>query len=173
MSNIEIINRANNQIYPQYIPISLETVAYGSFSNTVSQTITSNTITEVELDTTEISNLVILDDNSKVYVNKTGLYKYEYSLQLSRTGNRSEGIEIYIRVNGLNVPRSATRYRLEKQNAEICAFTSYIIPLNAGDYIETIVYALTPNDNYVLTHFPATVNYPLIPSSIININQIA
>jgi hypothetical protein len=153
------------------------TKIYGSFSNSQTKTVDgANIPTIIPLDTIEASNGVRLESTTRVVAPITGTYKYDYSLQVDQsTGGTSEVI-VWIRINGNDVPRTASLVTLQGQTNEVFPFCSYILPLEANDYVELVfasstasVVALataewtTPTDAY---------NRPAIPSLIVNMNLL-
>lgn len=172
MSRTEFIDPSNGKIFPQYIPPFNQVLAYGSFCSTTSQTVSgSNAPTALSYNTTEIANLTNFV-GSRIYVQSTGIYRFAYSIQLDKSGGGTAPCEIYIAVNGTPVPRSTGRIVVAGQNGETLPYCDYILPLNAGQYLE--VYIVSADATMTATYFPAVVGqYPEIPSIISNIQQIA
>lgn len=172
MSRTEFIDPATGKIFPQYIPPFPQTVAYGSFSSTVSQTVTgANTPTAIPYNTTEIANLTNFV-GSKIFIQSTGIYRFSYSIQLDKSGGGNSPCEIYIAINGTPVPRSTSRVVVDGNNAEQFPFCDYILSLTAGQYIEVLF--VSSDATMTATYFPETIGqHPSIPSIISNIQQIA
>jgi hypothetical protein len=172
MSNAEIIDPNTKKIYPKYIPPFPQTVAYGSFSSTVSQTVLgSNTPTPITYNTTEIANLTNFV-GSKIFVQSTGIYRFAWSIQLDKSGGGNSPCEIYIAVNGTPVPRSSGQVVVAGQSGETFPYCDYILSLTAGQYIE--VFFNSSDATMTATRFPEVIGrFPEIPSIISNIQQIA
>lgn len=168
---------SNGLIQPQYLPFPLN-VSYGSFSSSQTQTQTNgvaNTPTVITHDTTEIANGVALvpGNTSRIRVSQTGVYKFLYSIQLDKSGGSTSVCDIWIRVNGTNVPRSAGQVVVAGPNGETLPCVEYILSLNANDFVEVVFSSV--DSTMAVTAFPENlvVGIPAIPSIITNIIQIA
>jgi len=173
MSNREIIDyNGTGQILPKYIPPWSQTLAYGSFCSTQSQTVLgASTPTAITYNTTEIAQYTNYL-GSRIYVQRSGVYRFTYSIQLDKSGGGNSPCEIYIAINGTPVPRSGSQVRVEGQTGETFPMCEFIIQLTAGQYVE--VFFNSSDATMTAQHFPEVVGqYPEIPSIIANIQQIA
>ncbi len=168
---------SNNRIDAMYLPAPYN-LAYGSFSSSQTQRQTgnvANTPTPVTYNTVEIAKDVALtaSPGSQIQVSNTGVYKLLYSIQLDKTGGGNSTCDIWIRVNGNNVPRSAGQVVVAGQNGETLPCVEYILSLNAGDTVEVVFCSAVAT--IAITAFPenVVVGIPSIPSIISNIIQIA
>ena len=75
---------------------------------------------------------------------------------------------VYIRINGVNVPRSNSRILLKKDGF-IFPVCEYIVPMNKNDYIEVIAY--TTGGTVYAYATEAGLN-PAIPSIISDIYSL-
>jgi len=108
---------------------------------------------------------------SKVYVNDTGLYNFQFSAQLDKAGGSASAVYIWPRVNGVNVADSATKIVIDGPNNEIVAAWNFFLVMQAGDYFEL---AWQANDtNVVVAAEPASGNIPGIPSIILTVNWVS
>ena len=108
---------------------------------------------------------------SKVYVIDTGLYNFQFSAQLDKTGGSASEVYIWPRVNGVNVPDSATRIVINGPNSEIVPAWNFFLVMQAGDYFEL---AWQSSDTAVIA--PAVSpsgNIPGIPSVILTVNWVS
>lgn len=108
---------------------------------------------------------------SKVYVIDTGLYNFQFSTQLDKTGGSASEVYIWPRVNGVNVPDSATRIVIDGPNSEIVPAWNFFLVMQAGDYFEL---AWQSSDTAVIA--PAVSpsgNIPGIPSVILTVNWVS
>ena len=158
-----------------------DTAPYGSFSNSTSQTAPSVGSTAVVIyDTTESSNGVYRDtvNTSRIYVRNYGWYNIQFSLELSNGDNVAQWADVWYRQNGVDVPRSATRFNMPaRPNANdlshVCGTVNIFLEMQAGDYVE--VAGTTSSTLVGLTSYPAntTIPRPAIPSAIVTLNYIA
>lgn len=73
---------------------------------------------------------------TQLTVSRTGIYNIQFSAQLDKTDSGADSAEIWLRVNGDNLPWSNTWVELTKNDAKVAAAWNWMIPLNAGDYVE-------------------------------------
>ena len=104
---------------------------------------------------------------SKVYVAQTGIYNFQFSAQLDKTGGLASAVYIWPRINGINLPDSATKIVINGPNSEIVAAWNFVLVLQANDYFEL---AWQSSDtNVVIPYVTATGNIPAIPSIILTV----
>jgi hypothetical protein len=169
--------------YIGLMPISdaaeADTAPYGSFSNNTDQTAPSVGSTAVVVyDTTEESNGVYLSNSSRLNVRNAGTYNVQFSLQLVNKDNAVQYADVWFRVNGTDVPRSASRFDIPiRKNAtewgHIIGTVNIFLDLNANDYVE--IAGTTSSTLVALEHYPADTGIPrpAIPAAIVTVNSIA
>jgi hypothetical protein len=142
---------------------------YGSFYDTTTQTATTiNTATAVTFNTTDLSSGVYLGTpTSRVYVDTPGIYNFDTSFQLDKTAGGTGLFYLWFRLNGVDVPDSASQIRIQGNNAEIFSSLNYFFNLTAGDYVE-IIYSVDDLSIQLLTE-PAAAPHPGIPSIILTV----
>lgn len=142
---------------------------YGSFYDTTTQTATViNTAKAVTFNNTDLSVGVYLGTpTSRVYVDTPGIYNFDTSFQLDKTAGGTGEFFLWFRLNGVDVPDSASQIRIQGNNAEIFSSLNYFFDLNAGDYVELM---FSVSDLTVeITAFPAAAPHPGIPSVILTV----
>ena len=107
---------------------------------------------------------------SKVYVNDTGLYNFQFSAQLDKTGGSASAVYIWPRINGVNIPDSATKIVIDGPNNEIVPAWNFVLVMQAGDYFELAWQS--PDINVIVPYEVPTGNIPGIPSIILTVNQV-
>ncbi len=108
---------------------------------------------------------------SKIFVANTGVYNFQFSAQLDKTGGSASAVYIWPRVNGVNLPDSATKIVIDGPNNEIVAAWNFVLVLEAGDYFEL---AWESSDtNVVIPYVAATGNIPAIPSIILTVSWVS
>jgi len=150
----------------------------GSFSDFTSQLQTggvADTPTPITFDTTNVANGISLGSPaSRIVVSKTGLYQYQFSAQLDKTGGGTSPMEIWLRRNGTDISGTATQIVVAGTNGETVMTVPFFLDLSANDYIET-VFASSDATMQVST-FPATTTpyvRPSVPSIIANMNLLS
>lgn len=135
--------------YPITGAIQSNQYPYGTFTNTVLDTITSTTVAyTITYENTEDSGGgVYLDSThtSRVYVSKSGDYLINFCPQFFSTNASSESADVWLRKNGVDVPRTNSRITLQGNPNYSLHSVPFIIDLKAGDYIEVAWCASSTN----------------------------
>jgi len=108
---------------------------------------------------------------SKIYVNNTGVYNFQFSAQLDKTGGGSDAVYIWPRINGVNVPDSATKIVIDGPNDEVVPAWNFVLVMEAGDYFELAWQS--PDTDVVIPYVAATGNIPAIPSIIMTVTWVS
>jgi hypothetical protein len=99
---------------------------YGSFSDSTTQTLTADTAKAVTFDTTEESDGVAIGTpTSRIVITNAGTYNIQFSLQVDKTDGGQDDATIWLRVNGNDVPRTATDITVEqsaRRRLELCLY---------------------------------------------------
>jgi hypothetical protein len=161
------------RINPNLLPPPFNT-QYGSFGSTLSQTVTgANQATPITHNVTFQTYGIDFDpaNPSHIRISVSGIYKFSYSVQLDKTGGGNSTCDLWIAVDGVPVPQSASRCVVAGQTGETFPYCEYILQLNAGQYVEVIF--ASPDNTMTAQHFAAVPPYPEVPSIITNVIQIA
>lgn len=152
---------------------------YGAFSNNTDQLAPSaGSSATVVFDTTEESNGIYLSNTTRINVRNAGLYNFQYSLQLQNSTNDGQYADVWFRVNGTDVLRSASRFGLPARKStgdpsHLIGSMNIFLDLNANDYVEVV--GSVSDVGVSLEHFAAdaTIPRPSIPAVILTANFIA
>lgn len=146
---------------------------YGAAWTTTTQTLTSaDTATAVVFATISPAyGVSIGNPASRIVVADTGVYDVQFSAQIDNTSGGDQQVWIWPRINGTNVPDSASTLRIKGNNAEIVASWNFLLPLDSGQYVELMWAA--DNTNVVLLAASATTVYPAIPAVILTVNEVS
>lgn len=145
--------------------------AYGSFYDTTTQTAAAiNTAYAMTFDTTDLSaGVTVGSPTSRIYVDRPNVYNIQFSAQLDNTSGGNHLVYIWLRVNGTDVPNSASQVRLKGTDGELVASWNFLYSLNAGDYFE-IMWSVS--DTAVqITAAAAAAPVPAIPSVILTVTD--
>lgn len=107
---------------------------------------------------------------SRVYVDNTATYNFQFSAQLKNTAGGTKRVYIWPRVNGVNVDESATEVTLTggSNDATVAAW-NFVLNLKAGDYFE-LIYSVS--DTAVsFPYVAASAPVPAIPSVILTVTS--
>lgn len=152
---------------------------YGSFISTVDQPLTAATPYVVEYSSTTGSNGVTLNNDAitgnptNLTVDTAGIYEATASLQVLHTGGGTITMTFWLRVDGVDLPDSASSIEMGNNNNRTLPFVPIVLSLAAGQYVEWVVMSSGPSTS--LEHFPAVVGppaVPAIPSAIVSLKRI-
>ena len=104
---------------------------------------------------------------SKIYVSQTGIYNFQFSAQLDKSGGSASAVYIWPRINGVNVPDSATKIVIDGPNNEIVAAWNFVLVMQANDYFE-LAWQSSDTD-VIIPYVAASGNIPAIPSIILSV----
>ena len=152
---------------------------YGCFTNNTDQLSPSVGATAaVALDTTEEALGVFLSNTSRINVRNYGIYNVQFSLQLVNIDNDVQFADVWFRVNGVDVPRSASRFDLPARKSasvpsHVIGTVNTFIEMQAGDYVE--IAGTTSSTDVSLEHYVAdtVIPRPAIPAAIVTVQYIA
>jgi hypothetical protein len=152
---------------------------YGCFTNNSDQLSPSvGSTAVVALDTTEEASGVFLSNTSRINVRNYGIYNVQFSLQLVNLNNAPQYADVWFRVNGTDVPRSASRFDIPARKSagvpsHVIGTVNTFIEMNAGQYVE--IAGTTSSTDVTLEHYAADTGIPrpAIPAAIVTVQYIA
>ena len=168
---VDKLNKAVEGLQMTPPPREFKRARYGSFYDTTTQLATViNTATAITFNNTDLSNGVFIGSPaSRIIVDSEGIYNFDTSFQLDKTSGGVEEFYIWFRLNGVDVPNSASQIRIQGNNAEIFSSLNYFFNLKANDYVELM---FSVSDLSVeLKSFVAAPPVPAIPSIILTVNN--
>jgi hypothetical protein len=152
---------------------------YGCFTNNTDQLSPSVGATAVVVyDSTEEASGVFLSNSSRLNVRNYGIYNVQFSLQLVNLANDPQFADVWFRLNGTDVPRSASRFDIPARKSagvpsHVIGTVNTFIEMQAGDYVE--IAGTTSSTDISLEFYAAdvTIPRPAIPSAIVTVQYIA
>lgn len=147
---------------------------YGSFSDNESHSaLSANTAYAIPINTTEFSDGVIRDpdDNTKIVVDQSGLYNFQFSTQFVSTNSAAKQVYVWARKNEIDIPHSATRLSVVGNGVYFVAAWNFVISMNANDNFQ-LMWATT-DISVSITSPPATSFSPSIPSTLLTVTLVA
>lgn len=142
------------------------TAAYAQFSDTTDQVLVAATPKVVKFNTTDAAvGVSVVDPGTgptQLTVAASGTYRFDISLQMLNTGGGGATITFWARINGTNVPNSASSIEMGNNNNRTLPYVALITPMNAGEYLEWVV--LSTGANTSIEHFAAVVGPPAVPA---------
>ena len=169
-ANSAASSSSGQDLAPLYTP-QLEDNRNGVFYNTTTQTAAAiNTAYPITLNTTDITDGVYIGaTTSQVFVDRIGIYNFQFSAQLVKASAGAGNVFIWYRVNGVNVANSAGKVTLAGSSAAVVAAWNYVVKLNAGDYFELVF--STDDTGCQIVAAAAAAPAPAIPSVILTVTD--
>jgi len=121
---------------------------YISASDTTDQYATADdTPTLVKWNTLESGNGFTLNIDGSATAQVTGIYKITYSLQFANTDNSTHDAVVWLKVNGVDVPRSATSFSIPARKSAgvpsyVCGYSEVVFEIDSTN--EITLYWATP-----------------------------
>lgn len=155
--------------YNLYAILGSGSLRSGAFYDTTTQSAAAiNTAYAITLDNTSLTQGVSIGTpTSRVYVDRTGSYNIQFSLQLVSTNAASKDVYIWADVNGTSVPNSATKLTMSGSSNSYVAAWNFVIRMSAGDYFRLMW--STSNTNVQIAAVAASAPVPAIPSVILTV----
>jgi hypothetical protein len=121
-----------SQLYFPYIAASDSTNQYATGSNTP---------TKVAWDSADEINGWTLDPSGYASPDFAGVYNIAYSLQLANTDNAIHDANVWLKVNGVDLAKSASKFTLQARKSAgvfnfVVAYSSVVFEAAIGDEIE-------------------------------------
>lgn len=150
---------------------------FGSFYDTTTQTVTSGQIAAMKYNVTAHSNNVSIgldgssNPNKITFVNG-GVYNIQFSAQVYRaSGGNDAKVSIWLRVDGVDVPESATHITLKANSNYVVAAWNFFQEVLNGSYAQIM---WSQDDTISLLHEAAdtVLPHPAVPSVILTVNRV-
>lgn len=145
---------------------------YGAFYSSVDQTAASiNTAYAVTFNNTVISSGVSIGTpTSRIVIDNSGLYEFNFSVQVSKSSASVGYFWAWIRKNGVDVANSAMRIAVQGSTGENVISRSLPQSMNAGDYLE-LMWAVDSTATSLAAD-AATAFCPAVPSATMTVAQL-
>jgi len=152
--------------------------SYIAISSSQDQTGNVSTGTVMTFDTVDIQDTITLTNNSRITVPSNGVYNLQFSAQLKNTDNAQQDATIWFRVDGVDVPNSATQITVPARKSALVygyavAAWNIFLQMNAGQYAEIVWNPTSTTVTVEALPSSASPAYPAIPSVIATMDQVA
>ena len=151
---------------------------YASVQRTTDKTFTANTATQITFDQNDFLNGCANDGTDGIRVSQSGIYNYQFSVQLENTDTQIHSAWIWLRVNGVDVPGTGSKFDVISSHGGtpgfVIAACNFYVSLQAGDTVE--MWAAASN---VAVTFDATAAQtspfamPSIPSVVATLSFVS
>lgn len=147
----------------------------------------NDTPTIVAWNQLDYGNGFTLNPGSTATAQQSGVYKIDYSLQFTNTANAQHDVTVWLRVNNVDVPGSASKFTLQARKSAgvpsyLVAYSSIVFELTAGQNVglwwaTDLAYNPVGPVNGIRMEYEAaqTVPYPhpTVPSAVGSITFLA
>lgn len=149
----------------------LERYTHGAFRDGTTQTAAAiNTAYPITFNATDISvGVTIGTPTSRIYVDRPGVYNFQFSLQLNKVPAAAKNVWVWYRINGTDVASSAKQITLSGSGAAAVPAWNYVLKMNAGDYFE-LVWS-TDDTACQIVNIASASPVPAIPSVILTVTS--
>ena len=151
---------------------------YAAIQRTTDLSFTVNTATQVTFDQNDFLNGCANDGTDGISVSYSGVYNYQFSVQLKNTDTQIHSAWIWLRVNGVDVAGTGSKFDVTSSHGGtpgyVIAACNFYVQLEAGDTVE--MWAAV--DNVAVT-FDATAAQtspfamPAIPSVVATLTFVS
>jgi len=142
---------------------------YGAFIDTSTVAAVPNVSTRVLFNGTNLasSQVFIGTPTSRIYITNSGVYNYQYSVQVANSAAQIHPLTVWIRQNGVDIPDSSSVVNLPVKrgaiNSETVLAINYLVRVQAGDYVELMW--LAPDAAVSLSTIPGSAVAPIYPEA--------
>lgn len=140
------------------------------------QATVANTPTQVLIDQTDLSNGVTLTGLGNVTVANAGIYNLQFSIQVQNFSNDYEDTAIWFRVNGNDIPQSAsyiTSTQVHAGTPDANLATVNIFYTLAANDVVSLAWLSKGGHTAITSVAPIGATLPVSPGVIFTVNKIA
>lgn len=114
---------------------------------------------------------VSIESGSRITVARSGTYNIQFSAQLAKTDQGNDTMDIWLRVNGVDVPWSDTEVTISSTQRLVASW-NFMIDLTAGQYAQLMYTSADINSQILAVPAQTAPVRPGIPSVIITVQQV-
>ena len=132
-----------------------------------------NTGYPIEFGQTYLGNGIRVVDGTKITVDYSGVYNFQYSSAITSTNSSLKTVWVWIRRNGTDVGYSTNEYTVSGSGTSTIISWQFNIDLDVGEYIEMVWAADDTNVQIATTPPTPPAPHPGIPANVVAVNFIA
>lgn len=151
---------------------------YAAIQRTTDKTFTANTATQITFDQNDYLNGCTNDGTDGITVEYSGLYNYQFSVQLKNTDSQAHTAWIWLRKNTTNVLGTASQVSVPSKHGStdghVIVAANFYVNLVAGDYVA--LYAAVDNVLVSMEAYPVQTSpfsMPAIPSVVATLSFVS
>ena len=163
--------------YAQTVPTAsvLGVLSYGQWFSTITQAITGSTTASITFESQSFAQGFKIVSGSRFTALQSGVFNFQFSLQLKNLSNANILYDIWFRQNGVDDTWSNTKWEIDKQPSTFgsnVAALNYMTQMTSGSYLELIWSPDTTGGQIFATGSVNNPTRPGIPSAIMTVNQV-
>lgn len=151
---------------------------YAAIQRSTDKTFTINTPTQITFDTNDYLNDCVNSGTDGIKVNVTGIYNYQFSVQLKNTDTQIHSAWIWLRINNVDVAGTGSKFDVISSHGGIPGFViaaaNFYVELNPGDTVE--MWAAVSNVSVTFDATGASTSpfaMPSIPSVVATLSFVS
>ncbi len=113
---------------------------YGAIQRSTDKSFTANTATQITFDQNDFLNGMQNDGTDGITVEQSGIYNYQFSVQLKNTDTQIHSAWIWLRVNNVDVDGTGSKFDVISSHGGtpgfIIAACNFYVEAEAGDTVE-------------------------------------
>lgn len=142
----------------------------GSFYDTTTQGNGSTTTAQtISLNSTAISVGVSVVSSDRITFKYAGMYDVAFSAQFDKSTGSAADIDLWIAVNGTDVPWSNTRVTIQGSSAKVVAAWDWVVHAHDGDYVQLKWFSSNADVRIAAFTGLTSPTRPSIPSVIVTV----
>ena len=144
----------------------------GLFFQTGTQTLAAiDTGYPIEFNNTYLDNGISIVSNSRITVETSGIYNFQYAGELTSTNASAKNVYIWINRDGTDIGYSTHAHTISGSSVLGSIEWNFIIDLQADSYIE--LYWAASDTNVTLSSTAAAGAHPGIPASVCTVKYVS
>ena len=151
---------------------------YAAIQRTTDKTFTVNTATQITFDQNDFLNGCTNDGTDGIHVQQPGIYNYQFSIQFANTDTQIHAAWVWLRVNGVDVPGTASRWDITAKHGSsdgyVVAAANFFVELQSDDTAE--MWAAVDNTGVYMEAYAASTSpfaRPSIPSVVATLSFVS
>lgn len=113
---------------------------YAAIQRTTDKTFVINTPTQITFDQNDFLNGATNDGTDGIHVDQSGIYNYQFSVQLRNSDTQIHSAWIWLRVNNVDVPGTGSKFDVVSSHGGVDGFViaacNFYVELQASDTVE-------------------------------------
>ena len=113
---------------------------YAAIQRNTDKTFAANTATQITFDQNDFLNGCTNDGTDGIHVEQSGIYNYQFSVQLKNTDSQIHSAWIWLRINNIDVAGTGSKFDVISSHGGVPGFViaaaNFYVELTAGDTVE-------------------------------------